>query len=85
MNKLSLNTLGQHLQALRLERGWSLSQLANEAGITKSNLCRLEQGNGNPTRDTLWRLAVQLNLPFGTLVAPHHRAVGRRWRAGTLN
>lgn len=70
MDKLSLNTLGQHLQALRIERGLSLSQLAHEAGIAKSNLCRLEQGNGNPTLDTIWRLAVRLNVPFGTLVAP---------------
>lgn len=70
MDSLSLNTLGHHLQRLRLERGWSLSQLASEAGIAKSNLCRLEQGNGNPTLDTIWRLAVQLNVPFGTLVAP---------------
>lgn len=70
MDKLSLSTLGQHLQTLRTERGFSLSQLANDAGIAKSNLCRLEQGNGNPTLDTIWRLAVQLNVPFGTLVAP---------------
>jgi XRE family transcriptional regulator, regulator of sulfur utilization len=70
MDQLSLSTLGQHLQSLRLARGWSLSQLANDAGIAKSNLCRLEQGNGNPTLDTIWRLAVQLNVPFGTLVAP---------------
>lgn len=70
MDSLSLNTLGHHLQRLRLERGWSLSQLASEAGIAKSNLCRLEQGHGNPTLDTIWRLAVQLNVPFGTLVAP---------------
>ncbi|SDM18667.1 transcriptional regulator, XRE family with cupin sensor [Franzmannia pantelleriensis] len=70
MDKLSLGTLGQHLQSLRLARGWSLSQLAAAAGIAKSNLSRLEQGNGNPTLDTIWRLAVQLGVPFGTLVAP---------------
>lgn len=70
MDKLSLGTLGQHLQTLRLARGLSLSQLAAAAGIAKSNLSRLEQGNGNPTLDTIWRLAVQLNVPFGTLVAP---------------
>ncbi|MGM0701257.1 MAG: helix-turn-helix domain-containing protein [Pseudomonadota bacterium] len=70
MDTLSLGTLGQHLQALRIERGWSLSQLAAAAGIAKSNLSRLEQGNGNPTLDTIWRLAVQLGVPFGTLVAP---------------
>lgn len=70
MDRISLNTLGQHLQQLRTARGWSLSYLASEAGIAKSNLSRLEQGNGNPTLDTLWRLAVQLEVPFGTLVAP---------------
>lgn len=70
MDSLSLSTLGHHLQALRVERGWSLSQLASAAGVAKSNLSRLEQGNGNPTLDTIWRLAVQLNVPFGTLVAP---------------
>ncbi|MBB3192509.1 helix-turn-helix domain-containing protein [Halomonas cerina] len=70
MDPLSLGTLGRHLQALRLARGWSLSQLAAAAGIAKSNLSRLEQGNGNPTLDTIWRLAVQLKVPFGTLVAP---------------
>ena len=70
MDHLALSTLGQHLQRLRQERGLSLSQLAAAAGIAKSNLSRLEQGNGNPTLDTIWRLAVQLNMPFGTLVAP---------------
>ncbi|MCG6659575.1 helix-turn-helix transcriptional regulator [Halomonas campisalis] len=70
MDRRSLSTLGQHLQTLRLARGWSLSQLAAAAGIAKSNLSRLEQGNGNPTLDTIWRLAVQLKVPFGTLVAP---------------
>ncbi|WP_346797126.1 XRE family transcriptional regulator [Halomonas sp. Bachu 37] len=70
MDELSLSTLGHHLQSLRQERGWSLSQLATAAGIAKSNLSRLEQGNGNPTLDTIWRLAVQLKVPFGTLVAP---------------
>lgn len=70
MDTPSLSTLGQHLQSLRKAQGWSLSQLAAAAGIAKSNLSRLEQGNGNPTLDTIWRLAVQLKVPFGTLVAP---------------
>ncbi|MCS2609649.1 helix-turn-helix domain-containing protein [Halomonas dongshanensis] len=70
MNDDALLSFGQHLQALRQARGLSLSQLASAAGIAKSNLSRLEQGLGNPTLDTVWRLAVQLALPFGTLVAP---------------
>lgn len=70
MDKLTLDTLGRHLQSLRLARGLSLSQLAADAGMAKSNLSRLEQGNGNPTLDTIWRLAGRLNVPFGNLVAP---------------
>jgi len=76
MDQLSLETLGRHLQSLRVARGWSLSGLAAAAGVAKSNLSRLEQGNGNPTLDTIWRLAVQLNVPFGNLVAPISVAVG---------
>ncbi|WP_353981567.1 XRE family transcriptional regulator [Salinicola endophyticus] len=75
MDSISRHTLGQHLQTLRQARGLSLSQLAAEAKVAKSNLSRLEQGDGNPTLDTLWRLARQLGVPFGTLVAPLAAAV----------
>ena len=76
MDKLSLNTLGRHIQELRLARGLSLSQLAADAGIAKSNLSRIEQGDGNPTLDTIWRLAMQLNVPFGDLVSPVSAPLG---------
>lgn len=76
MSESPLQTLGQHLQQLRLSRGISLSQLAADAGIAKSNLSKIEQGNSNPTLDTLWRIAVQLNIPFGNLVAPIDMAMG---------
>lgn len=69
MEKPNLDTLGRNLQQLRTARGLSLSQLANDAGIAKSNLSRIEQGDGNPTLETIWRLAVQLNVPFGDLIA----------------
>ncbi len=69
MDKSMLATLGRNLQNLRLSKGMSLSKLAAEAGIAKSNLSRLEQGTGNPTVDTIWRLAVQLDVPFSRLVA----------------
>lgn len=75
MDKISLVTLGRHLQTLRQSQGLSLSQLAARASIAKSNLSRLEQGSGNPTIDTLWRLARELSVPFGTLVAPITAAV----------
>ncbi|RVT45489.1 XRE family transcriptional regulator [Rheinheimera sediminis] len=76
MDKATLDTLGRHIQSLRLARGLSLSQLAVDAGIAKSNLSRLEQGNGNPTLDTIWRLSLQLQVPFGNLIAPVSDLVG---------
>jgi len=76
VNQSTLNILGRHLKKLRQDKGVSLSQLAAGAGIAKSNLSRLEQGNGNPTLDTIWRLAKQLEVPFGQLVQPLSTSVG---------
>lgn len=76
MEKPSLDILGRNLQSIRVSKGLSLSQLAHDAGIAKSNLSRIEQGSGNPTLDTLWRLAIQLDVPFGCLVASMNTAIG---------
>ncbi|MBO1256892.1 helix-turn-helix transcriptional regulator [Alteromonas sp. 5E99-2] len=76
MTNQSFSILGKHIQQLRLDKQLSLSQLASDAGIAKSNLSRLEQGNGNPTIDTLWRLANTLGLPFGELVVPLTTSIG---------
>ncbi|RKR06579.1 XRE family transcriptional regulator [Kushneria sinocarnis] len=70
MEEHALKALGERITCLRQQREWSLSHLAERAGIAKSNLSRIEQGIGNPTLDTLWRMARQLEVPFGTLVAP---------------
>ncbi|MEZ9905362.1 helix-turn-helix domain-containing protein [Vibrio breoganii] len=68
MDEPNLVVLGHNLQQLRQAKGISLSQLALDAGIAKSNLSRLENGSGNPTLDTIWRLAVQLDVSFGSLI-----------------
>lgn len=57
--------------ALRRERdrhGISLGELARRAGIAKSTLSQLEAGTGNPGIETLWSLAVALEVPFSRLV-----------------
>ena len=59
--------------ALRRERerhGISLTELARRAGIAKSTLSQLEAGTGNPSVETLWALAVVLDVPFSRLVDP---------------
>ncbi|MFC5180446.1 XRE family transcriptional regulator [Actinomadura harenae] len=58
--------------ALRRERargGRSLTEIARRAGVAKSTLSQLESGSGNPSVETLWALAVALEVPFAQLVA----------------
>lgn len=72
-------------RALRRERdraGLSLTELAKRAGIAKSTLSQLENGNGNPSVETLWSLAVALGVPFSRVVDPGTTPV-RVIRAGT--
>ncbi len=45
----------------RLEQGMSQVQLANACGMKPANLCRLENGNGNPSVATLVKIAHGLN------------------------
>ena len=59
--------------ALRRERerlGVSLTELARRAGVAKSTLSQLEAATGNPSIETLWALAVALDVPFSRLVDP---------------
>ena len=75
MDEDALKRLGQRVTALRRQKSWSLSYLADRASIAKSSLSRLEQGKGNPTLDTLWRLALQLETPFSALIAATQTSV----------
>lgn len=56
------------LQARRRQTGLSLSELARSAGIAKSNLSRLETGEGNPSLETLWALSGALNVSVSDLI-----------------
>lgn len=70
--------------AVRRERertGHSLSELAKRAGIAKSTLSQLESGSGNPSVETLWALAIALDVPVSRLLEPP-RPVVRVIRAG---
>ena len=60
--------LAGNLKRLRLERAISLSGLATLAGLSKATLSALEQGNGNPSVDTVWALAQALGVQFASLV-----------------
>ncbi|HYH31762.1 MAG TPA: XRE family transcriptional regulator [Pseudonocardia sp.] len=71
-----LATIAAALRRERERHGVSLTELARRAGIAKSTLSQLEAGAGNPSVETLWALAVVLEVPFSRLLdapsAPVH-------------
>ncbi|WP_430513642.1 helix-turn-helix domain-containing protein [Pannonibacter phragmitetus] len=73
--------IGIALKTEREKAGLSLSELARRAGLSKSTLSQLEAGSGNPGIETLWMLAVALNIPFSRLVDRPERTT-RLVRAG---
>ncbi|MGQ0576397.1 MAG: helix-turn-helix domain-containing protein [Pseudonocardia sp.] len=76
-----LATIAAALRRERERHGLSLTELARRAGIAKSTLSQLEAGTGNPNIETLWALAVVLDVPFSRLVDPPAATV-RVIRAG---
>lgn len=57
------------LARVRKSRGLSLSGLAETSGIGKATLSGIEAGRGNPTIETVWRLARALGVTFGELIS----------------
>ncbi|MDY0020813.1 MAG: helix-turn-helix transcriptional regulator [Anaerolineae bacterium] len=47
---------------LRLEKGWSQSELARQAGTKQANISKLENGLANPTLEFLQKVATALGV-----------------------
>jgi transcriptional regulator with XRE-family HTH domain len=61
--------IARQVRTLRKARGWSLATLATRAGLSKTNVAKIETGDGNPSIETLLRLADALEITLGTLIA----------------
>lgn len=64
-----VDLIASNLRAERARADLSLSAVARLAGVSKSTLSQLEAGQGNPSVETLWAVAVALGVPFSRLVA----------------
>lgn len=60
----SRKSLGAQLKQARLAKDLSLRNLERLADIPYSQLCRIERGAGNPTLDSMTRLAAILDTTF---------------------
>ncbi len=61
--------VGERLRAERDRQGLSQAELARRAGVSQSNIARLEDGSRSCTVSTLAKLAGGLKLGLGDLVA----------------
>lgn len=64
-------TIGQRITRFRSDRGFTLSELATNAKISKSYLSELESGHGStqrPSADMLYRIAEALGVAMSDLL-----------------
>ncbi|HID8314130.1 XRE family transcriptional regulator [Pseudomonas mosselii] len=64
-----IGLLAASIKRERERLGLSISELAKRAGIAKSTLSQLEAGVGNPSLETLWALAMALDVQVTRLIA----------------
>ncbi|WP_227268051.1 helix-turn-helix domain-containing protein [Roseobacter weihaiensis] len=62
--------LGVRVRELRKARDWTLEQAASQAGLARSTLSKIENGQMSPTYDALKKLAVGLEISIPQLFTP---------------
>ena len=62
--------LGARVRDLRKGQGWTLEQAAKQAGLARSTLSKIENGQMSPTYDALKKLATGLQISVPQLFTP---------------
>lgn len=62
--------LGVRVRELRKSRGWTLEQAAKQAGLARSTLSKIENGQMSPTYEALKKLATGLEISVPQLFTP---------------
>jgi rhodanese-related sulfurtransferase/transcriptional regulator with XRE-family HTH domain len=75
-----------NLRQQRAAQGWSLDDLAREAGVSRTLLGQIEIGRAAPSIGVVWKIAQTLGVPFSALLSTEprggtavtHRATAKR-------
>lgn len=62
--------LGLRVRDLRKAKGWTLEQAASQAGLARSTLSKIENGQMSPTYDALKKLAQGMGMSVPQLFTP---------------
>ena len=65
--------LGERVRELRKARSWTLEQAAKQAGLARSTLSKIENGQMSPTYEALKKLATGLEISVPQLFTPPQR------------
>jgi len=77
--------LGDRVRGLRADRGWTLEQAAQQAGLARSTLSKIENGQMSPTYEALKKLAEGLQLSMPQLFTPPRKGAPNGRMAVTLS
>ena len=69
MDYLSHN-VAVNLKQIRLSKGMSLGEVAEQTGVSKSMLAQIEKGTANPSLGVLGKITSGLRIEFQTLIDP---------------
>jgi transcriptional regulator with XRE-family HTH domain len=61
--------LAERLRQIRVDRGWSLQELADASGVSRSTLSRIENAEVSPTADTLGSLSAAYRMTISQVLA----------------
>lgn len=75
--------LAANLRRLRGRAGLTVVELARRSGVGRATLTQLEAGGGNPTLETLYALANELEVPLADLITAHREAPPHVVRVGS--
>ena len=78
------DSINQRISArIRIEResrGWSLTELAERAGVSRAMIHKIERGESSPTATLLGRLSGALGISMSTLIARAEMQEGKLLR-----
>jgi transcriptional regulator with XRE-family HTH domain len=68
-NQKIIKAFGSRLREMRITKGFSQEQLANNADVPISQVGRIERGETNPTISTIYALASALSTTMAELMS----------------
>lgn len=72
--------LARRIASIRADRDWSLAELADRSGVSRSMLSKIERQEASPTASVLLRIAAAFDLTLAGLLTPERPGGARLLR-----